>query len=149
MHPQSLGSTPTGTHTLVPAANLLLCASKSFTSVAHPSLWARESTLNLDSGQIVIREIVITAENLYCGCLWYDLCNILNFTCMCSNCVCFDRHDLAELLIRLKQYEKAEKLLKLFLDQEQKGWFFVEYKFLVLSYVLHSLLFPTSCLSMS
>jgi len=28
---------------------------------------------------------------------------------------------LAELLIRLKQFDKAEKLLKQFLDQEQKG----------------------------
>jgi len=35
--------------------------------------------------------------------------------------VCFGRHDLAELLIRLKQYDKSEKLLKQFLDQEQKG----------------------------
>ena len=38
----------------------------------------------------------------------------------CSDCV-FVRHDLAELLIRLKQFDKAEKLLKQFLDQEQKG----------------------------
>jgi len=37
-------------------------------------------------------------------------------------CACV-RHDLAELLIRLKQFDKAEKLLKMFLDQEQKGLF--------------------------
>jgi len=37
----------------------------------------------------------------------------------------FSRHDLAELLIRLKQYDKAEKLLKQFLDSEQKGMFCV------------------------
>jgi len=35
--------------------------------------------------------------------------------------VCFNRHDLAELLIRLKEYDKAEKLLIQFIDQEQKG----------------------------
>ena len=39
---------------------------------------------------------------------------------VCVNVVC-GRHDLAELLIRLKQFDKAEKLLKMFIDQEQKG----------------------------
>ena len=43
-----------------------------------------------------------------------------NATDNSGDCIC-GRHDLAELLIRLKQYEKAEKLLKHFIDSEQKG----------------------------
>jgi tetratricopeptide repeat protein 21B len=33
----------------------------------------------------------------------------------------FLRHDLAQLLLRLKQYDKAEKVLKQFIEQETKG----------------------------
>jgi len=37
--------------------------------------------------------------------------------------MCACRHDLAQLLLRLKHYDKAEKVLKQFLEQETKGIF--------------------------
>ena len=34
----------------------------------------------------------------------------------------FLRYDLAELLLKLKQYDKAEKVLKVALEEEQSKW---------------------------